>query len=102
MSRLEQLQKLAAVSPDDPMAHYAVGLELNNQERWEEAIAAFDAALQADENYSAAYFHQGKAQIKAHQPDAARETLTKGIEVANGAGDWKTAREMTELRDMIA
>jgi tetratricopeptide (TPR) repeat protein len=101
MSRLEQLQKLAAVSPDDPMAHYAVGLELNNQERWEEAIAAFDASLKADENYSAAYFHKGKAQIKAHQPEAANETLTKGIEVANGAGDWKTAREMTELRDMI-
>ena len=47
-TRLEQLQKLAALEPDDPMSHYAIGLELVNQERWVEAIAAFDQAMTAE------------------------------------------------------
>lgn len=98
--RLEQLQKLAAATPDDPMAHYAVGLELANRQRWEEAVAAFDAALQADAAYSAAYFHKGKAQLKSGQNAAARDTLTAGIEVAQQAGDLKTVKEMTELREL--
>jgi tetratricopeptide (TPR) repeat protein len=101
MSRLDQLQKLADLSPDDPMAQYAVGLELNNQERWEEAVPAFDRAIKADPNYSAAYFHKGKAQIKAGDTDGAIDTLNTGADVAQKAGDWKTAREMTELRDMV-
>lgn len=100
MSRLEQLQKLAEVSPDDPMAHYAVGLELANQERWDDAVAAFDRAIAVDSAYSAAYFHKGRAQLKSGQPEAARSTLTTGIDVANQAGDLKTVKEMTELREL--
>ncbi|MBN2445379.1 MAG: hypothetical protein JXO22_01540 [Phycisphaerae bacterium] len=100
--RLAQLQKLAALEPNDPMAHYAVGLELANLERWDEAVLAFDAALRADAGYSAAYYHKGKSQIKAGHAADARETLNAGIEIARAAGDMKTVKEMTELRDLLA
>lgn len=100
MDRLEQLQKLAQATPDDPLAHYAIGLELIQQERWIEAVSAFDQAIGADENYSAAYFHKGRAQIKSNDSAAAIQTLDRGIEVAQAAGDMKTVKEMTELRDM--
>lgn len=102
MDRLEQLRKLAEMSPEDPMSHYAIGLELIQQERWSEAVTAFDQAIAADENYSAAYYHKGRSLIKANEPAAANETLTKGIEVATAAGDMKTVKEMTELRALIA
>lgn len=83
------------------MAHYAIGLELIQQERWTEAVSAFDDALKADENYSAAYYHKGRALIKANQPADAAETLTKGIAVATASGDMKTVSEMTDLRNLV-
>ncbi len=101
MSRIEQLERIAEMSPDDPLAHYAVGLELNTLERWTDAVAAFDRALATDADYSAAYFHKAKALIKAGRGDDARQTLTTGIDVANRSGDMKTVREMTDLRDLI-
>jgi tetratricopeptide (TPR) repeat protein len=100
-TRLEQLRKLAAAEPHDPMAHYAVALELVQLDRVAEAVDAFDAALRADPRYSAAYYHKGKALLKLGRNDEARATLTEGIAVAQTAGDLKTVKEMTELRSML-
>ena len=102
MSRLEQLQELVATSPDDPLTHYSLALEYNNLERWDDAIAAFEAALKVDAHYSAAYYHKARAEIKASRREAARSTLTVGIEIAGAAGDAKTVREMKDLLDTIS
>ncbi len=102
MSRLEQLKKLAELSPEDPLAHYAIGLEYFNLAAYAEAVAAFERALAADAKYSAAYYHKARAEIRAGRQPAARQTLAAGIEVAKAAGDLKTAREMKELSDTIA
>lgn len=102
MSRLEALKKLAEASPGDPLAHYAVGLEYLNQEHYEEAVTAFARALEVDAEYSAAYYHKARAEIRAGRKEAARQTLARGVEVARGAGDMKTVREMQELLDTIA
>lgn len=101
MTRLEQLQRLAEASPNDPLAHYAIGLELINQERWGDAVAAFRRSLDVDANYSAAYYHMARAQIKAGESAAAAETLRKGMQVAKARGDWKTEAEMRDLLDTI-
>lgn len=101
MTRLEQLQKLASVTRDDPMPHYAVGLELAQQERWSEAVQAFQQALRINENYSAALYHMARAQIKAGAHADAVETLRRGMTVAHAAGDWKTEAEMRDLLDTI-
>jgi tetratricopeptide (TPR) repeat protein len=95
--RLEQLRKLVAIAPNDPMSHYGVGLELVNLQRWGEAAESFGRAIEADAKYSAAYYHKGRAEIEAGQAGAARATLTRGMEVARGGGDWKTEGEMREL-----
>ena len=102
MSRLDQLKKLAEQSPDDPLTHYAVGLEYFNLELFDEAIGEFAQALRVDSSYSTAYYHKARAEIRAGQREVARNTLTAGIEVAQAAGDAKTVREMTELRDTIS
>lgn len=101
-TRLEQLRRLAEALPDDPLTHYAVGLECLNLERWEEALAAFDRALAIDAGYVPAYYHKARAAIRAGRRDVARMALTTGMERARAAGDQKTEREMRELLETIA
>lgn len=101
MSRLEQLRKLAALTPDDPLTHYALGLEHIHLEQWEEAIAAFERTLTVDVSYAAAYYHKARAESKAGRRAAAGATLARGMEVATAQGDLKTAKEMRQLLDTI-
>ncbi len=101
MSRLEQLQKLVAASPGDPLSHYALGLEYINLQQYAPAIAEFETTLKVDTKYSAAYYHKARAEIKAGRREAALETLKVGMEVATSAGDQKTVAEMRLLRDTI-
>lgn len=101
MTRLEQLQKLIAIAPNDPMSHYGLGLEFINLKRWDDAVSAFRKATEVDAKYSAAYYHKARAEIGAGKFDDARATLNTGIAVAKLAGDWHTQNEMTELLDSI-
>lgn len=101
MSRLEQLLKLAAATPDDPLAHYAIGLEHFNLERWDESIAAFEQTLGIDRKYTAAYYHKARAEIRGDRREAAKQTLIAGMECARSNGDMKTEREMRELLETI-
>lgn len=101
MSRLEQLKKLAAVAPNDPLSHYGLALEYMNLSQFADAVKSFDAALLADSKYSAAYYHKARAQLADGQPDEARQTLVHGMEVAQTHGDWKTAGEMKDLMESI-
>ena len=101
MSRLEQLRKLLAIAPNDPMSHYGLGLEYINLEQWDDAATAFSKAIEVDAKYSAAYYHRARAEIHARRPEAARATLNAGIAVAKSAGDWHTQGEMQQLLDSI-
>ncbi len=101
MSRLEQLLKLVAIAPNDPMSHYGVGLEYINLQRWSEAAGAFERAIAADARYSAAYYQRGRALISDGKPDEARQVLEAGMTIAQQAGDWHTQGEMSALLETI-
>lgn len=101
MTRLEQLLKLAETAPDDPLSHYALALEYINLAQWGAAVAAFARALEIDSDYTAAYYHKARAEIRARQREAAKATLEAGIECARAKGDRKTEREMRELLETI-
>lgn len=101
MTRLEQLQKLVAIAPGDPMSHYGVGLEYINLQQWSDATAAFQRAIDVDPKYSAAYYHKARAQINGGNEAAARDTLKHGMEIARSAGDWHTQGEMEALLGTI-
>ena len=73
-----------------------------NQQAWDEAIAAFDGAIQRNASYSVAYYHKARAQIAAGYNDAARATLAAGMTAARNAGDWHAQSEMQDLLDSIA
>lgn len=101
MSRLEQLKKLVADAGQDPLPHYALGLEYTNLERWQEALAAFEAALKVDGRYAAGYYQKARAQLKLGQPEAARAALRTGLEVADATRDARTVAETRKLLDTI-
>lgn len=101
MSRLAQLLKLVRIAPDDALTHYSLGLEYAQLGQLPEAIAAFEAALRVDENYSAAYYQKAKVEIGLGRFDAARATLRCGTDTARNAGDWHTVNEMQSLAETI-
>jgi tetratricopeptide (TPR) repeat protein len=101
MTRLEQLLKLAEAAPDDPLAHYAIGLEYFNLEQWDHAVEAFEKTLKIDRTYTAAYYHKARSEIRADKREAAKTTLAAGRECARAHGDMKTEREMRELLETI-
>lgn len=102
MSRLEQLEKLVRMMPQDADTHYCLGLELANLQRWSDATAAFAQARQLNPKFSAAYYHQARAQIGDGRGEQARATLAAGIAAARSAGDWHTVGEMQALLETIA
>lgn len=102
MTRLEQLQKLAAVQPNDPLAQYGVGLECLELGRCAEAVAAFERVLVLDPQYSAAYFQKARAEIRLGRRDTARTTLTAGMAVAHAKGDRHTESEMGKVLETLA
>ncbi len=102
MSRLEQLRKLAAVSPDDPFAHYGVGLECLALEQWAAAIAAFDQVLALDPRYTASYAQKARAELKLDRRAEAAATLRAGIAVAQAKGETHAASDMQKSLEMIA
>lgn len=87
--------------PNDPLAHYGLGLELIQLQQWPDAVAAFSDAIRTDANYSAAYYHKARAEIGAGQYETARTTLSQGMQVARTAGDWHTEGEMKQLLESI-
>jgi tetratricopeptide (TPR) repeat protein len=102
MNRLEKLRKLAEAMPDDPLAHYGVGLEQISLADWDGAVEAFEAALRADPRYVPAFYHKARAQIAAGRAGAARQTLEAGIRLARELGDAHAEGEMHELLGSVA
>lgn len=101
MTRLEQLRKLAALEPHDPFTHYSVGLECLELERWDEALAAFDAALARDPQYFAAQPQRARVLLKLGRRADAADALRAGVAAAQLAGDRHAADHMTGLLEAL-
>lgn len=101
MERLEQLRKLAAASPNDPFVHYGIGLACVNEERWNEALEAFDRTLDLDPDYHAAHLQQARVHLKLGQRAEARAALEAGMAAAQRLGDTHAADEMGKLRETL-
>lgn len=102
MSRLDQLRKLAEAQPDDPFAHYAVGLEYAEQSQWAAAQAAFARALEINADYTAAYMQRARAEIKLGRREDAGATLRAGLAVAGRLGDQHAVDELTKMLEAIS
>ncbi len=101
MSRLDKLRKLVAAQPNDPFAHYGLGLEQVQRAEYPDAVATFARVLELDPHYVAAYMQKARAELATQQRDTARQTLEAGILAARGAGEGHAADEMQKLLETL-
>ncbi|MCK6554522.1 FG-GAP-like repeat-containing protein [Candidatus Binatia bacterium] len=73
-----ELKKVIAVAPDDPYAHYALGMLLRHLTRFEEAKAQFEEVLRIDPEDADAHYQLGIL-VMDKDPAAARAHLEKTL-----------------------
>lgn len=101
MPKLETLQEFVASSPDEPLPRYALGMELRNLGRAEEAVTTFRELVRRHPGYVATYLMLGQTLIGLGRADEAREALGLGLEAARKAGDRHAASELQEALDSL-
>jgi tetratricopeptide (TPR) repeat protein len=85
--RLTKLLSMLVKNPRDPFLHYGVGMERKKLRQFDEAVAAFRAALEVDPAYSYAYYQIGQTLELAGDVPGARAAYQQGIAAADRAGD---------------
>ncbi len=91
---IANLEKLLGTPRDNALLRYSLGNEYLKQGEAERAVAHFQAALERDPNYSAAWKLLGKALESAGRNPEAREAYLRGVAVAEAKGDRQAAKEM--------
>jgi tetratricopeptide (TPR) repeat protein len=93
-NRLDLLKQMVSQDPNNSFARYGLAMELATSGNLPESVAEFRTLLERDEDYAPAYFHLGQALEKLNEPDQARATYEKGIEVTTRKGDLHTRSEI--------
>jgi tetratricopeptide (TPR) repeat protein len=96
--RLEFLLSMAS-SSEDPMVGYGLAMEYRSLERYDEALAAFEALRARTPTYVPMYLMCGLMLDHLGRTDGAREWFIAGIDAARARGD---AHAASELENAIA
>ena len=99
--RLEQLQKLHVLDPDDADLPYMIALEFGKAGDTEQAIDWLNKTIALNAHYHYAYFQKAKMYDEDGEGADALVTLDEGIAMATEAGDAKALGELQELRGMM-
>ncbi len=86
---------------EQAVARYSLAMEYRKAQRFEDAMAAFDAVVELDPAYIPAYQMAGHVAVEMHDPDRARDVLNAGIEAAEKARNTHAASKMRELLDTL-
>ena len=90
-----------AVSP--ATEHFEKGFDLFQQEKWDEAIAEFQAAIQLDPGFSMAYLGLGYSYVSKQEFQKALEALEKYVQLEPGADNRAQVEgDIQQLRDILA
>lgn len=100
-SRLDTLKSMLEQDPHNSFARYGLAMEYMNNGHTEAAVSEFRTLLSEDPDYSAAYFHAGRALEKLGQIDDARAVMEQGVEVTTRKGDMHTRSELQAALDML-
>ncbi len=77
-----QVFEEAAGSHNLPGANFGLGVSFLNQKKFEEAIAAFEAAIEFDPNWASAYDALGRALDQAGRYDEAIDKFNLGLKLS--------------------
>ncbi|MEA5445082.1 tetratricopeptide repeat protein [Gammaproteobacteria bacterium AB-CW1] len=91
---LENLLKMLERGQDSAMLRFSLGNEYLRRDALPEAAQHYQAALELDAQYSAAWRAYGRTLLRLERLEAAVEALEQGIPVAEARGDKQAAREM--------
>jgi tetratricopeptide (TPR) repeat protein len=101
LSRMQTLEAFLRQNPRDPFTHYAIALEYESLEQFDQAIEKFCTVLTIDPNYVPAYHQLGLLYIQLERTSDAIATLGDGIRVAERNGDAHARSEMQEVLDEL-
>ncbi|MEQ9459481.1 MAG: Fe(2+)-trafficking protein [Phycisphaeraceae bacterium] len=98
--RIAQWERMAAEAPDD-MAYLSLGNAYKEAERLQDAVVAYQKAIDLNDGMSRAYQQLGHSLIKLNQKDQAATILTKGYTVAAARGDVMPQKAIGSLLEQI-
>ena len=100
-NRLQILQQMIDQDPRNTFARYGLAMEHATRGEWKDAVREFNALLEHDETYAAAYYHAGQALEKLGEIEQARLMYQKGIEVTTRKGDLHTRSEIEAALSLL-
>lgn len=92
--RIESLEKMLDGPRDGALLRFSLGNEYLKAGDPGRASQSFQAAVERDPNYSAAWKALGKAQAEAGEHASALTAYEQGIAIAEARGDLQAAKEM--------
>ncbi len=95
------LEQILTHNPADRLARYGLAMEYARQGRDEQAVEQYRALLEADPDYSAAYFHGGQALERLGRIEEAKELYRRGIEVTGRKGEQHARTELETALDLL-
>lgn len=99
--RLDALKAMVAQHPGDSFLRYGLAMEYRNGGDLEGAVREFRALIDANPDYSPAYFHGGQTLEKLGRADEARSLYEKGVEATRRTGDAHALSEMQGALDLL-
>jgi tetratricopeptide (TPR) repeat protein len=100
-ARIEALTAMLAQDPANSFARYGLAMAHLDAGRAGDAIREFNALLDLNPDYAAAYFHGGRAHETLGQLDEARALYERGIAVTTRTGDAHTRSELQAALDIL-
>lgn len=89
---------LAELMPDTASIHYNLGLTLSRQDRHDDALAAFDTALDLDPNHANALFERAASLIELNRLEEADQGFSSYLNHVGGDPDAILNRSRIALR----
>jgi predicted Zn-dependent protease len=97
--RLAFLEQTTRAGGADSFAWYALALEYRKEQRFDDAVQAFETLRKNDPGYLALYLMAGQTLAEAGRAAEASTWLAQGIALARERGDSKT---LSELENALA
>jgi len=99
--RTETLKKILEQDPANDFARYGLAMEYAKAGRPAEAAAQFEALLERNPDYAAAYYQAGQVLERLGRFEEARQLYRRGIEVHTKQGNRHAAAELKAALELL-
>lgn len=100
-SRLERLRQLVSTGSGDPFPLYGLAMEYKRLGRIEESIQTFGRLVDHHPRYVPVYYQFGAALVLSGEVGQARETLARGIRIAEEQGNQHAREELARALEEL-